>query len=121
MNDHASRAMPGPDAAPYRAPTSKSPAMRRLLAMFDPAPSAPPAGVEVSQARYARTREERIRRHEAVIVHALPKCDFCPAEANYDGRVKGVSAWASMCHVHFEVHGVGLGLGVGQELIRQVS
>jgi hypothetical protein len=61
--------------------------------------------------------EARVRNHEAVMVSALPKCDFCAAEATFDGRVKGISSWANMCHVDFEIHGVGLGLGVGQELI----
>lgn len=60
------------------------------------------------------------------IVDELPDCDFCSElglskPAAYDGRVKGVTSWASMCPAHFEIHGVGLGLGVGQEYILRTS
>lgn len=61
--------------------------------------------------------DERLRRHEAVLVTELPKCDFCPAEATYDAKMRGRSSWAYMCTLHFDLEGVGLGLGVGQELI----
>lgn len=60
---------------------------------------------------------ERIGRHEAVLVDHESKCDFCAAVGNFDGRLRGRSSWAYMCSVHFAEFGVGLGLGVGQELI----
>ena len=54
--------------------------------------------------------------HMKVVVHKLPDCDFCGDEAHYDGRTK-LGLWANMCKSCFHKHGVGLGLGRGQELI----
>lgn len=106
MTSAADRAMPGPDAPP------RSKAMRRILdADWFRGERQPTFGEVV------RALDERMRKHEFVFVESLPKCDFCPAEANYDGRMRGRSSWANMCHLHFELYGVGLGLGVGQALI----
>lgn len=58
--------------------------------------------------------------HTTARVRELPKCDFCKMDgvdkaAKYDGRTKA-GRWANMCQEHFDEHGVGLGLGRGQEL-----
>ena len=46
----------------------------------------------------------------------LPFCDFCNAEAKYDGKtIKG--SWAYMCEECFGEHGIGLGYGKGQRLV----
>jgi len=55
--------------------------------------------------------------HTKVTVERLPKCDFCGKIARYDGRTKHGGHWAYMCESCFAIHGVGLGLGKGQELI----
>jgi len=55
--------------------------------------------------------------HIKVTVERLPKCDFCGRIARYDGRTKHGGHWAYMCEACFAIHGVGLGLGKGQELI----
>lgn len=88
----ADRAMPGGPAPP------RSPAMRKILGANWFSGEAP-------------------RKHEFVFVDTLPKCDFCPACANYDGRMRGRSSWAYACHLHFEEYGMSLGLGRGQRLI----
>jgi len=66
--------------------------------------------------------------------HSNPDCDFCTKEspevfelmgvpgalhkAKYDGATQlGSGSWAYMCQDHFEIHGVGLGTGRGQELV----
>ena len=55
-------------------------------------------------------------------VDHLPDCDFCkmqmdhPNAAEYDGSTSS-GQWAYMCEVHFQAHGKGLGLGVGQRLM----
>lgn len=51
--------------------------------------------------------------HIRVKVAELPKCDFCRGEAKYDGKTK-MGGWAYMCCFCFIIHGVGLGLGRGQ-------
>ena len=53
-----------------------------------------------------------------VRVPKLPTCDFCSAEAEYDGKTV-MGPWAYMCRAHFEVLGVGLGLGKGQRLVKK--
>lgn len=60
--------------------------------------------------RYPRT-------HTQVKVAVLPKCDFCGKDAKYDGKLNFGSSWAYMCEEDFKIHGIGLGLGRGQELI----
>lgn len=54
--------------------------------------------------------------HTKVSVFALPDCDFCGDEAHYDGKTK-LGPWGNMCRDCFRTHGVGLGLGRGQELV----
>ena len=55
-------------------------------------------------------------KHEEVEVEKLPACDFCGRTARYDGKtIQG--PWAYMCATHFEIYGIGLGLGKGQKLI----
>ena len=51
-----------------------------------------------------------------VIVSEQKHCDFCSADAGYDGRTK-MGPWANMCESCFKSHGVGLGYGHGQKLI----
>jgi glutaredoxin len=49
-------------------------------------------------------------------VYHLPACDFCNKTARYDGKtIHG--PWANMCPDCFSVHGLGLGTGLGQQLI----
>lgn len=75
-----------------------------------------------------RRMELKQSRHEEVIVHDYPDCDFCkkecedgaktPRKAKYDGKTNVVGgSWAYMCQEHFDVYGVGLGLGRGQRLL----
>jgi hypothetical protein len=60
----------------------------------------------------------------------LPLCDFCqeiaraqeikgfrPQQARYDARLLRRTAWAYMCPRHFNLHGAGLGTGLGQVLL----
>lgn len=57
--------------------------------------------------------------HTTVRVDEIPPCSFKHAvytEALYDGKIKR-GPWAYMCQAHFDLHGVGLGLGKGQRLI----
>lgn len=56
-------------------------------------------------------------------VLSLPDCDICrargfnpPHKAHYDGKTFG-GPWAHMCEAHFDVVGVGLGVGRGQRLV----
>lgn len=58
----------------------------------------------------------QVKPHTQVVVPELPKCDFCEGIAIYDGKTK-MGPWANMCPYHFKAHGIGLGLGRGQELI----
>lgn len=51
-----------------------------------------------------------------VHVTKLPKCNFCPDEAHYDGATL-MGPWADMCESHFLAYGVGLGTGKGQKYI----
>ena len=54
----------------------------------------------------------------------LPDCDICKMvhdpikPAKYDGKTIS-GQWGYMCHKHFLLHGVGLGLGKGQRLITE--
>lgn len=64
--------------------------------------------------------------HTATTVTRRPDCDICkyeehrvnPRPAVVDGKTKD-GPWANMCQDHFESHGIGLGLGRGQQLIIQ--
>ena len=56
-----------------------------------------------------------------VRVGKLPTCIFCKQDgrkidAEFDGATKK-GPWAFMCKEHFDEHGVGIGLGVGQHLV----
>ena len=51
-----------------------------------------------------------------VEVSIIPKCDFCPNLAVYDGKTF-LGPWGYMCEPHFQAYGVGLGTGRGQRLI----
>lgn len=60
-------------------------------------------------------------KHEEVVVHHQPDCDFCKKQgkqvgADYDGKTV-FGPWAYMCQMHFGMYGVGLGLGRGQRLL----
>ncbi len=60
---------------------------------------------------------------KSVIISEYPLCDFCmedfnKTEATYDG-VTVYGKWAFMCKYHFELYGIGTGLGVGQKLIKK--
>lgn len=57
-------------------------------------------------------------------VEKLPACDLCRTSvlgaivpAKFDARMKGRTTWAYMCQSCFDQHGVGLGTGLGQELV----
>jgi hypothetical protein len=49
-----------------------------------------------------------------------PNCDMCPPgiwmPAEVDGETN-LGPWAYMCRGHFDSHGLGLGIGVGQVLL----
>jgi len=55
-----------------------------------------------------------------VVVSEIRNCDMChqdpPVPAYADGKTT-FGPWANMCKPCFEIHGVGLGLGMGQELL----
>ena len=57
-----------------------------------------------------------VDQHTETKVKTFPRCDFCPSDALYDGRTTA-GPWANMCNLHFQQHGVGLGLGKGQRLV----
>jgi hypothetical protein len=60
---------------------------------------------------------EDIKNHEAVIISAPKKCDFCSNRvAKYDFKTQW-GPWANGCTVHFLNNGIRLGLGFGQRLI----
>jgi hypothetical protein len=55
------------------------------------------------------------------VLDERPDCDFCREEgkqhpAAIDGRTHR-GPWAYMCVYHWELHGVGLGVGKGQRLL----
>ena len=59
----------------------------------------------------------------AVIVGKIPHCDFCKEysmdnPATIDGKTT-FGSWANMCDHHYKLYGVGLGLGVGQRLLKE--
>ena len=58
----------------------------------------------------------KLKKHHQCYVAELPKCDFCSAVAKYDGKTV-FGAWGFMCSMCFSKHGMGTGLGVGQELL----
>ena len=45
-----------------------------------------------------------------------PMCDICGEAQNWfvDGKTKA-GPWAIMCPLHFDMYGIGLGLGKGQK------
>lgn len=51
-----------------------------------------------------------------VKVRELPQCDLCGAEAHYDAKTRQ-GPWAYLCPECFGEYGVGLGTGLGQELV----
>lgn len=56
-----------------------------------------------------------------VKVGKLPYCNYCQQRgakvlAKYDGATRS-GPWAFMCQDHFDVHGRGLGMGIGQRLV----
>ena len=53
---------------------------------------------------------------DQVVIQRERMCDFCRNKADYDGRTT-LGTWAYMCPIHFEMYGVGLGLGRGQKLV----
>lgn len=61
-----------------------------------------------------------MRKHVKLTVSRIPECDFCDAPAKYDGKTK-YGPWANMCGTCFVRHGIGLGLGRGQELVLAVA
>jgi hypothetical protein len=58
--------------------------------------------------------------HTWVVVPEIRNCDMChqdpPVPAYADGKTT-FGPWANMCKPCFEIYGVGLGLGMGQELL----
>jgi hypothetical protein len=63
-----------------------------------------------------RTNTQKGYKVKKVYVDELPVCDFCPLLAAVDGKTEQ-GPWANMCRIHFEILGVGLGLGKGQALV----
>ena len=60
--------------------------------------------------------------HRKVLMTSIPNCDVCSQEgmerkAKYDAATK-FGPWAYLCQEHFDSHGIGLGLGQGQELVQ---
>ena len=60
--------------------------------------------------------------HTKTVISEPKFCDFCKQNgvtrhAKYDAKVTIATGWANMCQGHFDLYGIGLGLGVGQELI----
>lgn len=57
--------------------------------------------------------------HTHVEVARIPPCDISAehGEAAVDGKTN-FGPWAYMCEACFATHGVGLGLGKGQRLIK---
>lgn len=58
-----------------------------------------------------------------VIVSSLPDCDICKmngekTEAHYDAQTNINDQWGYLCEAHFQEHGIGLGLGKGQKLVK---
>lgn len=54
---------------------------------------------------------------EETLVTTKPDCDFCGAEASFDGKTI-LGPWAYMCDAHWKSHGLGqLGTGRGQRLV----
>ena len=58
-----------------------------------------------------------------VVVDRIPDCDMCKlgpypktAPAYADGKTE-MGPWANMCQPCFDHYGIGLGLGLGQELL----
>ncbi len=55
-------------------------------------------------------------------VDEIPNCSFAhrpglgTVKAVYDGKTF-IGSWAYMCEGHFQLYGVGLGLGRGQKLV----
>lgn len=72
--------------------------------------------VEVSKQRGSKLKTDS----RIAIVSELPNCDFCGEHARYDGATK-LGPWAFMCQKDWVSHGVGLGLGKGQVLMREGS
>jgi len=56
----------------------------------------------------------------------FPKCDICGLEAHYDVRLPHSAcgyvygAWGYVCEKCFKEHGCKLGLGYGQELVKEI-
>jgi hypothetical protein len=51
-------------------------------------------------------------------------CNLCkkPIKGNlYDARLSKGSSWATMCQRCFSYHGIGLGLGYGQEYTEETN
>ena len=53
-----------------------------------------------------------------VTVSNIPQCQFCSAPAAYDAKTH-MGPWAYLCEKCFKWHGIGLGLGKGQRLVRK--
>ena len=54
----------------------------------------------------------------------LPDCDLCKTEgktnkAAYDAQIRGMRSWGYLCEDHFKQYGLGLGMGLGQRLIKE--
>lgn len=58
-------------------------------------------------------------KHKVSFVSELPMCSFCKTtEARYDAKTR-IGPWANMCLHCFEYYGIGLGEGLGQELVHE--
>ena len=45
----------------------------------------------------------------------LPSCSYCERVPQYEGKTDK-DDWSFMCESHYQLRGIGLGLGVGQKL-----
>ncbi len=54
-----------------------------------------------------------------VTIHFQPTCDICSeTKAKYDAKMRSpLHIWGYLCEECFKKYGLGLGEGVGQELI----
>ena len=73
-------------------------------------------------ARYQRSSRGR-NTDTDVYLHVVPGCDYCAdgkTPAAVDGKTRA-GYWANMCEYHYFMHGLGLGLGRGQRLHKDVT
>lgn len=53
---------------------------------------------------------------DKVKVKRIPNCDICGEKARFDAKTKN-GPWGYLCAECFSTYGIGLGTGLGQELV----